>query len=366
MSDVYKRLAKRLDELPNGFPETEEGVELKILQKIFTAEEAEMALKLRTVPETVEQIAERIGRFVDEMQAILDDMVNKGQIDPLKKDGKYMYKLYPFVLGIYEGQFRHRKDKTQEDQRQLMNLVEEYFPYLAATLVGFEPAILRVIPVSTEVKADLHVHRYEDVRRMVEEAKSFLLQDCMCREEQGLLGNRCKYPLDVCLGFSNEEDAYERYPQMGKIISKEEAFKVIDRAEEAGLVHLSYNVGEGQDFVCACCSCCCGMLRAVKAFNIPNAIAKSNFVAEIDQGSCTPCGVCKDERCQMDAIVEEKDEYRVLAERCIGCGACAPACPAEAITLVRKPEAERDEPPADLIEWGQQRAAKRGIEFKLD
>jgi len=65
MSDVYKRLAKRLDELPNGFPETEEGVELKILQEIFTPGEAEMALKLRPVPETVEQIAERIGRSVD-------------------------------------------------------------------------------------------------------------------------------------------------------------------------------------------------------------------------------------------------------------------------------------------------------------
>ena len=44
MSDVYQRLAKKLDELPNGFPATESGVELKILRKIFTQEEAEMKI----------------------------------------------------------------------------------------------------------------------------------------------------------------------------------------------------------------------------------------------------------------------------------------------------------------------------------
>ncbi len=365
MTDVYKRLARKLDELPNGYPETEDGVELKILQRVFAPEEAEMALNLRPVAETVEQIAERVGKPLDEMQAILDDMVLKGQIGPLKRNGKQMYKLYPFAIGIYEFQFL-RKDKTPAERREFMELFEEYAPYLGMTLVGIDPAVTRVVPVSTQVKEDLHVHRYEDIRRMVDEAKSFMLQDCMCRTEQGLLGNRCKYPLDVCLNFSNEENAYERYPQLGKIISKKEAFEAIDRAEEAGLVHLTYNYGEGQDFVCACCPCCCGMLRAVKEFNIPTAIARSNFRAAIDQESCTACGVCKDERCPMDAIVEDAGEYRVLEERCIGCGACAPTCPVEAITLVRKPEAERLEPPADEIEWGRQRAAARGIEFKLD
>jgi hypothetical protein len=34
---VYKKLAQRLDALPQGFPETESGVELKILAKnIYT------------------------------------------------------------------------------------------------------------------------------------------------------------------------------------------------------------------------------------------------------------------------------------------------------------------------------------------
>lgn len=365
MSDVYKLLAKKLDELPNGYPQTEEAVELEILKRIYTPEEAEMALKIRPVPETVDQIAKRIGKPVDEMQAILDDMVLKGQIGPLKKDGKQMYKLFPFAIGIYEFQFL-RKDKTPEQRREFMELCEQYFPYLGMTLVGIEPAVTRVVPVTQDVKKDLQVQRYEDIRRMVAEAKSFMLQDCMCRTEQGLLGNRCKYPLDVCLNFSTEENAYERYPQLGKVISKEEAFKVIDRVEEAGLVHLTYNVGEGHDFVCACCSCCCGMLRAVKEFGIPTAVAKSNFVAEINAEECTGCGICKDERCQMDAIVDEEEQYRVVAERCIGCGACVPACPAEAVALVRKPQAERDEPPADLADWGRKRAAARGIDIEAE
>ena len=32
MSDVYKRLAERLDELPHGYPAADSGVELKILE----------------------------------------------------------------------------------------------------------------------------------------------------------------------------------------------------------------------------------------------------------------------------------------------------------------------------------------------
>ena len=56
MKDVYKDLAQKLDGLPQGYPATESGVELKILQKIYSPEEAEMALKIRPIPETAEVI----------------------------------------------------------------------------------------------------------------------------------------------------------------------------------------------------------------------------------------------------------------------------------------------------------------------
>jgi hypothetical protein len=56
---VYKQLAERLDTIPNGFPTTESGVELKLLAKLFTPEEAALTVQLKLTPESVEQIAER-------------------------------------------------------------------------------------------------------------------------------------------------------------------------------------------------------------------------------------------------------------------------------------------------------------------
>lgn len=46
MADVYKRLAKKLDRLPHGLPATDSGVEIRILEKVFTPHDARIALKL--------------------------------------------------------------------------------------------------------------------------------------------------------------------------------------------------------------------------------------------------------------------------------------------------------------------------------
>ena len=358
MTDVYKRLARKLDDLPNGFPETESGIELKILRKIFTPEEAEMALKIRPIPETVEAIAERLEKPVAEMQAVLDDMVEKGQIGSFKWLGQQVYMFFPFVVGIYEFQLK-RMD------RELAMMVEEYGPTLAGALGGHAPAATRVVPISTEIKGDLTVHPYEDVRRLIDEARSFQLAECICRKERELEGHPCTHTKEICLSLSVEEGAFDRYP-LGRIISREEAHDAIRRAEEEGLVHCSYNVADGQVFICNCCTCCCGILRGVKEHKMPYVLAKSNFVAAIDPDTCAACGDCAEERCPMDAIEEDGGVYRVLPGRCIGCGVCAPICPTESIHLVRRPEEEQDTPPANLMEWYVQRAASRGIDLKLD
>ena len=83
-------------------------------------------------------------------------------------------------------------------------------------------------------------------------------------------------------------------------------------------------------------------------------------MAIIDQDSCESCGICRDERCPMDAIVEDDGEYRVEGERCIGCGVCVVTCSSESITLVDRPESDRDEMAENMIDWGKRRLEERG------
>ncbi len=358
MTDVYQQLAEKLDRMPNGFPSTANGVELKILRKIFSPEEAEMALKIRPIPETAQSIAQRLVKPVDEMQTILDTMVQKGQIGSAKMFGNQVYMAVPFVVGIYEFQV-NRIDK------ELSDLFEDYSPALLGTLGTYAPALMRVVPINVELKAQQTVLAYEDVKKMLGQAKAIQVHDCICVKERATQGHRCKHPVERCFAFSNHDGAFDKY-SYGRLISNREALDIMAQCEQDGLVHSTYNVQNGQMFVCNCCSCCCGIIRGMKEFNAPYLMAKSNFVARIDQDKCAVCGVCKDERCPMEAIAEKDGLYEVQPERCIGCGVCTPTCPSEAIELHRKPESEQGLPPENVIDWYGKRAASRGIKIMID
>lgn len=353
-TDIYKLLAKKLDELPEGFPATETGVELKILREIFTPDEAEMALKMNRLPETAEDIAKRLGKPTDEMRTILDGMARKGQIASLKMAGRQVYRMAPFVVGIYEFQRRERQTK------ELVDLFEEYLPLLSQKLGGHGPHLTRVIPINAGIKTDLNILPHDDVHQIIEKAKSFRVQECICRREQSLLGNRCEYTLKNCVQYSMEEGAYDYFNLDGDIITREEALQIIDETEKEGLVHNTYNVEEAiGGFICNCCPCCCGLLRSLKEFKAPYILAKSRYVAAIDQESCESCGICRDERCPMDAIIEDDGEYQVQGERCIGCGVCVVTCSSESITLVDRLESDRDAIAKNVIDWGQRRLEER-------
>ena len=70
--DIYQKLAEHLDTLPQRFPtNTGTGLELKVLQHIFTPEEAEMAIQLKPMPELPADIAKRIGKDPEETATLL-------------------------------------------------------------------------------------------------------------------------------------------------------------------------------------------------------------------------------------------------------------------------------------------------------
>ena len=56
---AYAQLAKALDLLPGGFPQTPSRVELRLLEKAFSKEEVELAGKMSRQHERCEDLATR-------------------------------------------------------------------------------------------------------------------------------------------------------------------------------------------------------------------------------------------------------------------------------------------------------------------
>jgi Na+-translocating ferredoxin:NAD+ oxidoreductase subunit B len=352
MTDPYKLLAAKLNRMPHGFPSTASGVELRILKKIFSPEEAGMAPKLPMMPESAEEIAKRLREPVAGVKTQLDEMVAKGQLASFKMNGAQKYILMPFVIGIYEFQLK-RLDK------ELSDLFEEYIPHLMPVLGGKKPALARIIPVNTTIDPKAEVLTYEDLNEMIRRSRSFAVNECICRKERALQGHPCKHTLETCMTFSKEENAFEINPLSARIISRDEALRLLDTAEKEGLVHATYNVRDDFMFVCNCCSCCCGLLRGLNEFHAPYLVAHSNFIACIDSNTCSDCRLCATERCPTQAINMIDGAHVVSKERCIGCGACAAVCPTGSIKLLRRPQAERSVPSRDLMNWSLERASNR-------
>lgn len=347
--DVYERLAKALDDLPNGFPRTPSNVEIAILKKIFSPQEAFLASHLNRRMKSVDSMANRVGLSIEETESKLEEMANHGLLWSSKKDGKSHFRLAPFIVGIYESQ-------KETMDHEFAHLVEDYLANGgAAGIMKPQPALHRVIPAQRAVKSEW-ILPYDDVRAILLTAKSFRLRDCICRIQQDRIGLRkCDFPVKMCFSFSSMER-----PPSPDDISKEEALAALDKAEEIGLVHTVSNIMKGFGYVCNCCGCCCGILRGITEWGIEKSVAYANYYAVIDSDICVGCGTCR-ERCQVKAISEKEGVSVVDTKRCIGCGLCVTGCPNEVAKLERKPESEIVHPPADFETWEEERLCNRGL-----
>jgi ferredoxin len=262
--------------------------------------------------------------------------------------------MIPWAFGIYEFQL-DRMD------RELAEICEAYAKVYGDQFFKNQPQLMQVVPVEKEIQATHEALPYEKVSSIIETGKSFHVQDCICKKEQGLLDNPCNRPLEVCLAIAPIEGVFDDR-RNGRILSRQEAYALIDKCEEDALVHLTWNVKSGHFFICNCCGCCCGVLRSINEWGISNAV-NSYYLAEIDPEACAACGTCADERCQVNAIEEGEDAYSVIKEKCIGCGLCVSTCPSEAIQMVRKQPEEIVPPPNDEMDWYEKRGNLRGVDF---
>ncbi len=345
MINIYERLRDRLDMFPQGFPKSESDVELKILQDLFTPEEAEIALSLQPNPkfETVSAIAQRAGKDETEMGETLFGMSKRGLIMRYRaSETELYYCLIPWVVGIYEYQVNNlTKDRIR--------LFEQYYeeamvPSLreAPTRLGF-----RVIPIEKEIQGSTVIQPYERVSQIIDSNTEFAVADCICRKERAILGDGCGRLQEACMTFGPGASYYIENG-IGRAISKEEARDILLKAEEEGLVHCSSNVSGGQMFICNCCSCCCGVMKNVTKYGNPKVITKSNYYAVNNAEDCNACGICVG-RCQVHAICIEDDVAVIERDRCIGCGLCVSTCPTGSLSLAAKSPGEASPVFADGI-----------------
>ena len=348
--DLYRRLAKHLDDLPGGFPETKSGVELRILKRLFTPEDAELALSLTLIAEEPHVIAKRAGITVEDASKRLLEMEKKGLIYGTRsKDNIHRYTALQFIVGIWEFQV----DKLNPE---LIRDVDEYMPYWVDIDVWKKEPQIRSIPVREAIDSQLEVTSYESAEKLVNKKDKIAVAPCVCRTEQQMIGKGCDKPLETCLTFGTGAEFYVRNG-MGRFITKEEALSILKKANTAGLVLSPGNSQEGT-FICACCGCCCGVLRTLKTYPKPATIVSSSFEAKLNKEKCVNCGVCI-ERCQMNALEFENGEISLNNDRCIGCGLCVTTCPTGALTLIRKPKDNKYSVPKNFvymnIKLGQQR-----------
>ena len=352
---VYRQLAQRLDTIPNGFPATESGVELRILAKLFTPQEAALALQLKLATEYAEQIAQRTGDDPQAAEATLKGMAGKGLIRMKRGQKGPVFGLIPFIVGIYELQI----SRMDEEMAQLF---EDYYKEAFHKALNLQPSMQRVIPVEKSVQVGIQVLPYESASEILEHAQSWGVLDCICRVQKRLLGQPCEHPVNICLMFSKKPNAYEKAKHI-KSLTKEEALDVLRRAEEAGLVHTTGNYRGEIEYICNCCACACAILRGAAEFGILSILAPSAFKVSVDDKLCVGCDLCL-ERCQFKALSIVDGMCKVDERRCFGCGICISACGDGALSLTPRSADQVKLPPESLGEWMMERAVARGIDLE--
>jgi ferredoxin len=351
MTERYEQLARHLDNLPAGFPRTESGVEMRILKRLFSPEEAEAATRLTMMPEPVAGIAQRTGMDEAILADRLAEMAKKGLVFRVARGEILLYSAAQFVIGIWE---YHLNDLDED----LIRDVNEYMPTLLKKgLLAAKTQQLRVVPVAKSVSAETAVMPFEAAEEMINKQSKIVVSDCICRKEQKMIGKGCDKPMETCLAFGAGAYYYEQNG-LGREIDKAEALAIVKKGVEAGLVLQPGNQQKAMN-ICMCCGCCCGLLKNLKNLDKPARMVHTNYFAEVDEDACIGCEACVD-RCQMDAITVD-EAARVEPDRCIGCGLCVTDCPTEAMVLKQKAAAERYTPPQNVFETYLSIAQERGL-----
>lgn len=342
-------LIDRLNKNPIGLVDSDKL--RQILALLFSEDEAHVASRFPLEEATLDELVRRTGVGAERLLPLLNGMAEKGLVMDLPYAGTTYYLLMPGVIGFFE--FTFMKNRTDLPLPELARLMTEYL-YEHGTegqsreFFGSRTSLTRSLVYDEAVPVSSEVTSYEDARAIIRAAGYGAVGMCYCRHKKEHLGEACAKGAAIagtCISLGTGARFMVRRG-FAEEKGTEELLAILDRARELKLTHITDNVRRKPSFICNCCSCCCELMGGVQA-GFADGIAKTPFLAVVDDTRCNGCAVCF-KACNVAAIAAAEGrpgaEAVIDTASCLGCGACVPACPQQAIGLVERPK--RPLPPA--------------------
>ena len=305
--------------------------ESKNIPKIFKtiASETEARILLAAAPPaTLAEIAAKTGFDAGEVEAMVDLLFQKGLLFKSRKPEGIRYYRVRTVPQMHDSTVLYT-----EASQEMLDLWKEYMQkewpeYIKKIEMVVHRPVNRVIPVNVNIDAQAQIMAFDDVKNLIDSARSLAVTNCSCR----VIDGACGKDLEVCIQFDKAADyALER--GTGRKLETGEAMQMLKKCEEDGLIHVGDNKRTVGHVICNCCSDCCLNWPSVRG-GLGKFVVPSRFLAVVDADTCSSCETCL-ERCYFDAIHMEgvDDTAAVDPDKCMGCGLCAVTCPDEAMSL---------------------------------
>jgi len=313
--------------------------------------------------QTMEQLKQSSGLSEEEINKKVKLLAGRGVIfnQPNSK-GIMVFRLLPlFNVGTFEYNFMGKLEINDRNREiaslfnklfaDLNSMVQDNYDVIIPMLMS-APPVDRTVPVfenkpkSEPVKIIINkeletaidrIVPSQRVEELIQKFDEIALGHCFCRHYKDLEGTPCKQTdeRETCFTFGKSA-RFTSEQGFSRIISKDEALKVLKRAEEAGLVHKAYHpnfdTSKDETSICNCCRCCC-------ANGVDNMIAPmanvTSFLSVVNDDLCIGCGTCVKKCHTYAAYLNDDKKARRKEERCIGCGVCAHFCPQNAISMVK-------------------------------
>jgi ferredoxin len=344
---AYKDLVDRINKFPQGAPPSE--LLYKILEILFSEEEAEFVSKLSIKPFTAEKAARLTNKSLKEAETILEKLASRGLLLDTEINGSSLYTLPPPMAGFFE--FSMMRIRNDINQKLLAELFYEYLnveeDFIIDLFVNAETKLGRVFVNELAINngVNLHVLDYERASEVIKTASHIGVGICYCRHKMEHLGKACNAPMEICLTF-NEAGASLIKHKIARQIDAKEGIDLLQTAYDNNLVQFGENAQEKVNFICNCCGCCCEAMLAAKRFGFLNPVHTTNYLPKIEDEKCNGCGKCV-EICPVEAmslisandpIKKKKKKARLNEEICLGCGLCVRVCKTNGIKLTEREE----------------------------